>query len=84
VAFVPREKPLVSNPNLRRHEKALMIRLRKGKFVEDLLQIAKVEGAKLLKCKKVRVTEFFHSHLDPEKFVVVVQNGDVAKGNMKQ
>lgn len=81
MSFEP--KRLVSPRNLRAYEKALIIHLRRGKFVEDLLQIAKVEGAKLLKCKRVRVTELFHSHLDPEKFIVVVQNGDVAKGNMK-
>jgi len=81
LSFEP--KRLVSPPNLRGYEKALIIRLRKGKFVEDVLQIAKVEGAKLLKCKRVSVTEFFHSHLDPEKFIVVVQNGDVAIENMK-
>jgi len=74
---------LVSNPNLRRNEKALIIRLKKEKFLEDLLQIAKSEGAKLLNCRKVRVTEFFHSQLDPEKFVVVVQNADVRIENMK-
>ena len=74
---------LIPPSNLRGCEKALIIRLRKGKFVEDVVQIAKVEGAKLLKCKRVRVTEFFHSHLDPEKYVVVVRNGDVARGPMK-
>lgn len=81
MSFEP--KRLVSPPNLRGYEKALIIRLRKGKFVEDVLQIAKVEGAKLLKCKRVSVTEFFHSHFDPEKFIVVVQNADVGIENMK-
>jgi len=81
MGFEPKRS--VFPPNLRGYEKALIIRLKLGKDIFDLLQIARVEGRKVLKCDKVRVPEFFHSRLDPEKYVVVVQNADVGMRNMK-
>jgi len=65
-------------------EKALIVRLKQGKDISDLLQIARVEGRKVLKCEKIRIPEFFHSSLNPGKYVVVVQNGDVARGHLKR
>ena len=62
-------------------EKALILYLKPNKDLSDLLQIAKVEGRKLLKCRNVKIADMFRR--SDEKFVVVVQNADVGIENMK-
>lgn len=62
-------------------EKALIIYLKPDKDISDLLQIAKVEGRKLLKCRNVKVADVFKRSIG--EFIVVVQNADAGIRNMK-
>ena len=76
MAFNPRRSSK-SPPN----EKALIIYSKPNKDISDVLQIAKAEGRKLLKCRNVKVADVFKR--SNGEFIVVVQNADVGIKNMK-
>ena len=59
----------------------MIIYSKSNKDISDVLQIAKAEGRKLLKCRNVKVADVFKR--SNGEFIVVVQNADVGIENMK-